>query len=86
MIKGDTVFPHLFLASSQYSRCGIRLSLIMFQLAGKTVTHNMYHEPSLLVGATVLFCTFAVSLSLVPNPTPFLSTKHLYFPFRWTLV
>lgn len=37
--------------------------------------HNMYHKISSLVGATVLFCTFAVvPLSFSPEPNTFWST------------
>lgn len=46
------------------------------------MSHYMYHKPSLLVGATVLFCIFAVPLSFSPEPNTFWST---YIPHQ-TLV
>lgn len=63
--------PHPFLTSSQYSPVWVvtRLSLM---LAGATTIHK------LLVGGTVLFCTFAVPLAFSPEPNTFL--KHLSAP------
>lgn len=67
--------PHLFLTSSQHSRVGVMACLsLMFHLAGTAMSLYMYHKPSSLVGATVLFCTFAVPLSFVPEPNTFWST------------
>lgn len=66
---GHTGSPRLFLTSSQYSRCSITVfhSCFSWFKAGTTMIHDMYHKPSLLVGATVLFCTFAVPLSFSPK-------------------
>lgn len=74
--RGDTGSPpHLFLTSSQYSWVGVVTYLsLMFHLAGTMMIHNVYHKTSLLVGATVLFCTFAVPLSFSPEPNTFWST------------
>lgn len=66
---GHTGSPRLFLTSSPYSRCSITVfhSCFSWFKAGTTMNHDMYHKPSLLVGATVLFCTFAVPLSCSPK-------------------
>lgn len=76
MITGETQGPpHLFLTSSQYSRVGVVTCLsLMFHLDRMTMIHNVYHKTSSLVGATVLFCTFAVPLSFSPEPNTFWST------------
>lgn len=55
--------PHLFLTSSQYIRCRITVFhsyCFSWSKARLTLVHHMYHKASSLVGATVLFCTFAV--------------------------
>lgn len=67
VLKGG--LPRLFLTSSLFSRRRTTVfhSCFCWLKAGMRVVHNMYHEPSLLVSATVLFCTFAVPLSFSPK-------------------
>lgn len=90
MMSGNSASPDSFLTSSQYNRCTlvVFLSLIFsWANAETTMVHIMYHKPSLLVVATVLFCTFAVLSPLVPNPTHVQKSSTYTFPLsHWTLV
>lgn len=72
MIQGDTPgLPHLFLTSSQYLRCSITVFhsyYFSWSNARLTMVHTLYRKTSSLVGATVLFCTFAVLFPFIPWP------------------